>query len=62
MSSSRKVRLNGLSEYLNGVSRHTIRYLVRTGKIPYQKFGKTLFFDLDEIDAWMKRSAKRREV
>ena len=50
---SRKARIKGLSEYLAGKSVHTLYKLVRGNRIPYERVGRDLYFDLDRIDAWM---------
>ena len=51
---SRKVRIGGLKRYLNGGrSIHTIYKDVQHNRIPYERIGRILFFDLDRIDEWM---------
>ena len=49
----RKVRIHGLSDYLAGKSVNTLYKLVAGNRIPYERVGRDLYFDLDKIDAWM---------
>jgi excisionase family DNA binding protein len=51
----RKVRIKGLSEYLDGKSIHSLYKLVEKNRIPFERVGRDVFFDLDRIDAWMRR-------
>jgi hypothetical protein len=52
---SRKVRIGELKQYLGGGrSIHTIYKDVQYNRIPFERLGRTLFFDLDKIDVWMK--------
>jgi len=37
------------------VSEHTIRAWVKTGQILFSKFGKSVRFDLDKIEIWLKK-------
>jgi hypothetical protein len=37
-----------------GRKRYTLDWLVRTRRIPVVKVGRYLFFDEDDIDAWIK--------
>ena len=52
---SRTVRIQQLAEYL-GTSIHTLYNKVGRNEIPFQRlgYGRTLYFDLDEIDAHMR--------
>ena len=52
---SRKVRIGGLAEYLN-TSLHTLYKKVQKNEIPFERLGqgRTLYFDLDSIDAHMR--------
>lgn len=36
----------------------SIRNLLRKGMVPYIKIGRRIFFDKDEIDAWIKRNSQ----
>jgi len=53
----RIVRIRELSQHLGGVSVHTLYKKVSAGEIPFRRLGngRTLFFDLDEIDSHMRR-------
>jgi excisionase family DNA binding protein len=37
-----------------------LRWMVFTNKIPYLKIGRSVRFDLDEINSWLNK--KRKEV
>lgn len=43
----------GLAEYLN-VSESAIRKWVQHGKIPSRRFGRTVRFELRQIETWVK--------
>jgi len=47
-----------MARYL-GLSEDTIRKWIVRGKIPYSKFGKSVRFDLQRIEPWIKDSEKR---
>jgi len=49
--SKRFLDVRGVAEYLC-LSEDTIRAWVRTGRIPYSKFGSCVRFDLRVIDKW----------
>jgi excisionase family DNA binding protein len=55
MTMNRKVRIGELSQYLSGKSIHTLYKLVEQNRIPFERLGRDLFFDLDNIDQWMRR-------
>ena len=55
MTRNRKVRIGELSQYLSGKSTHTLYKLVKQNRIPFERLGRDLFFDLDHIDQWMRR-------
>ena len=55
MTMNRKVRIGELSQYLSGKSIHTLYTLVEQNRIPFERLGRDLFFDLDSIDQWMRR-------
>jgi len=50
-----KVRIKGLSDYLDGKSVNTIYKLVEENRIPFERVGRDLFFDLKRVDEWMRR-------
>jgi len=37
------------------VSKETIYRLLKSNKIPHHRIGKTIIFDCDEIDKWVKK-------
>ena len=39
---------------LLGVSRHTVRKLVRERAIPHYRVGRRVVFDADELAAWLR--------
>jgi excisionase family DNA binding protein len=49
----RFVDVVGIAEYL-GSSEHTIRFWVKNGRIPFSKLGRSVRFDLREIEAWLQ--------
>ena len=55
MRHRRLVRIRELSQYLAGKSIHTLYKLVEENRIPYERVGRDLFFDLDRVDAWMRQ-------
>ena len=48
-----RVNDRGAGELL-GVSRHTVRKLVREKAIPYYRIGRRVIFDTDELAAWLR--------
>ena len=54
----RFIGIDELAEYL-GMSKNTVRYWVFTRQIPYCKLGRSVKFDLKEVDDWVNN--KRRE-
>lgn len=50
--------LESLAEYLK-MPRSTIYRLAQRGVIPGHKIGRSWRFDQDEVDAWIKKGAKR---
>ena len=54
MGELKKIRIGALSEYLAGKSVHTLYKMVEAGRIPHERVGRDLFFDLETIDQWMK--------
>lgn len=59
MSRPLMVDINTLSEYLS-ISKNTIYYWVNQRKIPCNKAGRLLRFDINEIDKWLQEH--KREV
>ncbi len=55
MTTNRKVRIGELSQYLSGKSIHTLYRLVEQNRIPFERLGRDLFFDLHSIDQWMRQ-------
>lgn len=53
MFRKRKVRIQGLSDYLDKKSVHTLYKMAEEDRIPYERVGRDLYFDLDKIDEWM---------
>ena len=54
---TRKVTIEGLMEYLPGLTKNAAYGLVRRGLIPYERLGGKrgkLYFDLDRVDAKMR--------
>ena len=49
----RFMKVKEITEHLN-VSQHTIRAWVKTGYIPFCKFGRSVRFDLLKIEGWIK--------
>ncbi|MGE5444788.1 MAG: helix-turn-helix domain-containing protein [Ignavibacteriales bacterium] len=48
---------HSLGQYL-GTSDWSVRNLKRKGKLPFVKIGRRIFYDRDEIDAWIKRNSQ----
>lgn len=42
-----------------GLSEHTIRAWVKTGRLPFSKFGGAVRFDLRVIDKWAEKQANK---
>lgn len=58
----RLVDLAGVAEYLHDNQRH-IKNLIQKRQIPFVRLGRSLRFDLDEIDAWLDaNSVKARKA
>ena len=51
----RKVRIEHLSQFLDGKSVESLYKLVERNRIPYERVGRILYFDLDRIDTWMQQ-------
>jgi hypothetical protein len=59
----KSLNIEELIEYLQNVygitrKKRTIYELSRNQKIPSKKFGKTLVFDVDDIDKWVKENMR----
>jgi excisionase family DNA binding protein len=59
----KSLNIEELIEYLQNVygitrKKRTIYELSRNQKIPAKKFGKTLVFDVDDIDKWVKENMR----
>jgi excisionase family DNA binding protein len=59
----KSLNIEELIEYLQNVygitrKKRTIYELSRNQKIPAKKFGKTLVFDVDDIDKWIKENMR----
>ena len=50
-----------LAEKIN-YSVHSVRRLAAQDKIPHRRFGRTLRFDADEIQAWLRQIARGPQV
>jgi excisionase family DNA binding protein len=51
-----------VAEYL-GLTRQSVYYYVRAGKMPFTRIGQTrLLFNRDDIDAWLEASTFRPVV
>lgn len=48
-----KADYQGASEY-TGLAPTTLRHLVSAGRIPHYKLGSRVFFDLDDLKAWIE--------
>jgi excisionase family DNA binding protein len=46
--------VEAVADYLS-LSPYTIRTWVKTGRIPFVKLGRSVRFDLRELDIWLKR-------
>ena len=55
---SRLLDLEGLCRWL-GISERYARALVTEDRIPVTRLGRKLFFDVVEIDRWIKRSTTK---
>lgn len=53
--STRLMDLDGLCNYLGFTPRY-VRRLVAEDRIPVTRLARKLFFDIEEIDRWIKRS------
>lgn len=49
----RFLNVNDVAEYL-GMSKDTIRAWTKQGHIPYYKFGRSVRFDMLQINAWIQ--------
>lgn len=49
---------DGVATHIRMSSRY-VQQLVREGRIPFIRFGRTLRFHPDEIDAWLKTRTNR---
>jgi excisionase family DNA binding protein len=58
VASSRLLDLEGLCEYLGMPKRYAQR-LVTEDRIPVTRLGRKLWFDVIEIDRWIKRSTSK---
>ena len=58
VASSRLLDLDGLCKWL-GVSERYARALVTEDRIPVTRLGRKLFFDVVEIDRWIKDSTTK---
>jgi excisionase family DNA binding protein len=62
MTTNRKVRIGELSQYLSGKSIHTLYKLVEQNRIPFERLGRDLFFDLHSIDQWMRQQGNAQSL
>ena len=58
VGNSRLLDLEGLCEYL-GMSKRYAQRLVTEDRIPVTRLGRKLWFDVVEIDRWIKRSTSK---
>ncbi|MFC1808387.1 helix-turn-helix domain-containing protein [Candidatus Omnitrophota bacterium] len=49
----RFISIQGLAQYI-GVSVKTVRYWLLMRQIPYHKFGRSVRFDLQELEGWFQ--------
>ena len=54
------MKLSEVCTYL-GLSKESLYRWTKTGKIPHHRVGKTILFDRDEIDQWVKSSQVKIE-
>ena len=54
MGEQKNLRICALSEHLDGKSVYTIYNMAEAGRIPHERAGLDLLFDLEIIDQWMK--------
>lgn len=58
---SKLIRPEQLAERIN-YSVHSIRRLAAQDKIPHRRFGRTLRFDADEIEGWLRQISRGPQV